>query len=258
MTQRETTGRTRGFTLIELLVVLAIIAALVGLVASALFPLFSTRLQKNTQTLIDKLDKEVQRQWAVALRQADASSPPTGVLLMAGGDQKRAQVIWIKLQLKAQFPMSYAEALHPTTGLLDSPQPQPSPYLTGCELPGMDYYRKKILAKFPDGKVPPPSVAQSSALLYLALQYPRGGSKFEIEEALGASAIKDTDGDGLPEIVDGWGNPIAFVRWGTGDPDLDSLAKTPTNSIYDRDVEDPEHSLMDVNWNPDGPLPAMV
>jgi hypothetical protein len=28
--------------------------------------------------------------------------------------------------------------------------------------------------------------------------------------------IGDTDGDGLPEILDAWGNPIAFIRWAPG------------------------------------------
>jgi len=31
-----------------------------------------------------------------------------------------------------------------------------------------------------------------------------------------SSNIGDTDGDGLPEILDGWGTPIGFVRWPTG------------------------------------------
>ena len=31
-----------------------------------------------------------------------------------------------------------------------------------------------------------------------------------------ASNIGDTDGDGMPEILDGWGNPIGFIRWPAG------------------------------------------
>jgi prepilin-type N-terminal cleavage/methylation domain-containing protein len=29
----------------------------------------------------------------------------------------------------------------------------------------------------------------------------------------GNNEVRDTDGDGLPEFVDGWGNPILFFRW---------------------------------------------
>ena len=34
--------------------------------------------------------------------------------------------------------------------------------------------------------------------------------------------VKDTDGDGLPEFVDAWGQPLQFFRW--------PLCTTPTPS----------------------------
>jgi hypothetical protein len=48
---------------------------------------------------------------------------------------------------------------------------------------------------------------------------------------LGSLQTADTDGDGIPEIVDIYGNPIVFVRWpmpsdGKSPPD-------PSNSNYD-------------------------
>src|SRR5438445_786596 len=78
------------------------------------------------------------------------------------------------------------------------------------------------------------------------------GMKFNAEESLGASAIRDTDGDGVPEIVDGWGRPIAFFRWGTGNPDLDALARSGAGTL-NRDTEDPFHKLMDQNWQSTNP-----
>src|SRR5207302_5135067 len=45
--------------------------------------------------------------------QANKESIPDGVLLMAGGNAPRARVIWIKLRLKQEFPMNYAEARTP-------------------------------------------------------------------------------------------------------------------------------------------------
>ena len=35
-------------------------------------------------------------------------------------------------------------------------------------------------------------------------------------EFLGESEIGDIDGDGMREVLDGWGNPIAFLRWAPG------------------------------------------
>jgi hypothetical protein len=37
------------------------------------------------------------------------------------------------------------------------------------------------------------------------------GQTFDAEDALGVTAIKDTDGDGVDEVVDGWGQPAAFA-----------------------------------------------
>ncbi len=31
-----------------------------------------------------------------------------------------------------------------------------------------------------------------------------------------SSSVGDTDDDGMPEILDGWGNPIGFIRWPVG------------------------------------------
>lgn len=46
-------------------------------------------------------------------------------------------------------------------------------------------------------------------------------------EAIPAANVGDTDNDGLKEILDGWGNPLGFIRWPVGyfDPEL-SIDKT--------------------------------
>jgi hypothetical protein len=43
-------------------------------------------------------------------------------------------------------------------------------------------------------------------------------------ESIPASNIGDTDGDGVPEILDAWGRPLGFIRWPVGfvDPDNDT------------------------------------
>ncbi|XZE21622.1 type II secretion system protein [Pirellulaceae bacterium SH449] len=39
-------------------------------------------------------------------------------------------------------------------------------------------------------------------------------------EAFGAAEIGDTDGDGLKEFLDAWGNPIGWIRWPSGSPEV--------------------------------------
>jgi hypothetical protein len=38
----------------------------------------------------------------------------------------------------------------------------------------------------------------------------------EARTLFGESSIGDTDGDGAPEFLDGWGHPINFLRWAPG------------------------------------------
>tara|TARA_R110002111_G_scaffold262702_1_gene340346 strand:- start:53363 stop:54421 length:1059 start_codon:yes stop_codon:yes gene_type:complete len=56
----------------------------------------------------------------------------------------------------------------------------------------------------------------SSEYLYFILtQYNVHGIAPVGEDAFIASEVKDTDGDGLKEFVDGWGRPLRFYRWPT-------------------------------------------
>ncbi|MBX9653824.1 type II secretion system GspH family protein [bacterium] len=55
---------------------------------------------------------------------------------------------------------------------------------------------------------------ESAECLYLILADKAGGTPSIIDE-LPSQFIKDTDGDGLWEIVDSWGKPIKFYRWST-------------------------------------------
>jgi len=239
--QRTRDGR-RGFTLIELLVVLAIIAILVSLVSAAVMGLIGAQARKNTESLLGKLHDGVRQQWSEAsktFRSSTASPPPSSVVQLAGGDTARAQVIWMKLLFRREFPMSYAEILRPgAVGGVDR-----IPY---GDLPPIYSYVKAL----PQGRMAANDPAtESAACLLIALQnHPHSNMKFNAEESLGASAIKDTDGDGVPEIVDGWGKPILFYRWTCLNPDIMQIALDKGMKTLARDPEDPDHTLMNATW----------
>lgn len=57
---------------------------------------------------------------------------------------------------------------------------------------------------------------ESIELLYLALtRGPTYGSPLDSLDGIDADRLMDTDGDGLIEILDDWGNPIRFYNWPT-------------------------------------------
>ena len=57
-------------------------------------------------------------------------------------------------------------------------------------------------------------VTARSEMLYAILVEGRGpwGSVFSRDEFTDRE-VQDTDGDGLPEFVDAWGQPLQFFRW---------------------------------------------
>src|SRR5262249_41995857 len=133
----RSTASWRGrpsFTLIELLVVIAIIAILIGLSAGAYFRLIATQQERNTRVLLTKLNEALRQQYAKAMMIARDSPIPASVLSMAGNNQAVARAIWIKLQLKREFPMTYAEAFNPAS------YPITSTFIPAQDLPGVAPY----------------------------------------------------------------------------------------------------------------------
>lgn len=55
---------------------------------------------------------------------------------------------------------------------------------------------------------------ESAECLYLVIMNACGDG--EARTLIPESSIGDTDGDGAPEFLDGWGQPISFVRWAPG------------------------------------------
>jgi hypothetical protein len=55
---------------------------------------------------------------------------------------------------------------------------------------------------------------QGAECLYMIITLATGDG--EARSQFHQSDIGDTDGDGAPEFLDGWGNPISFLRWAPG------------------------------------------
>src|SRR5262249_41665762 len=110
--------RRAGFTLVEVLVVLAILSILFTLAASATMQVVSSQRKNNTELTVSKVATALHQQWMAVIDQAKKEQIPepfysTTLLPVAGNDDQRARVIWIKLRLKQEFPMTFAEAVNP-------------------------------------------------------------------------------------------------------------------------------------------------
>jgi len=87
----------------------------------------------------------------------------------------------------------------------------------------------------------------SSELLYVALtmgtELGSGGTAIDFN----SSEVVDSDGDGLMELVDGWGNPLRFYRWptslvlaGSNSPrPVELLIDGGNAQLWNKDPDDP-------------------
>jgi prepilin-type N-terminal cleavage/methylation domain-containing protein len=251
-----------GFTLIEILIVLGIIAALVGLIAAATAQVILGYQKSVSESTVQRTAEQVRSSYRSINDKLRTEQIPQRVTDMAGGDARRAAVIWRKLRFKQEFPQSYAEALWPWA-VGSNPLPQstggPAQYLLPSDLPPKKPYVDALIAAglYSPNFVPTPqfpfppgfgsdSEGEMGACLLMAISVNRRGTNFDPEAALGPSAMKDTNGDGLKKVVDNWGRPLGFYRWPWANPDI---AASFPGQVTDRDPEDPELLLYDTKWN---------
>jgi type II secretory pathway pseudopilin PulG len=237
--------RRPAFTVLELLVVIGIIGVIVSLTTAAVMAIFLAQEKSTTEGAIRKVNGELQAYVRAVLDQAKESQIPASVLALArdpvtGLDNpRRAKVIWMKLQLKRIFPMTFREALYPWA--IDGNPASPVSPITATDLPAVDSYVKAVqplaATAAPVGVFIPD---ESSHLLLLALSTTRRGSSFDVEQALGPSAIYFDSQHQLRGLADAWSQPVVFFRWPTDFPD---------NLANRGDLQDPELTLLDANWN---------
>jgi len=230
-----------AFTMIELTVVLLVIGLLVALTAGTVVRVMDSQKKSNTQVTLNKLQSQLTKQWSAYKDLYWKENPAnvngggawTAVQAMAGGDQRRARVIWVKLRLKQTFPVSFSEALNP------APLPPLPTYQVALGQLGI------TAATAPN----PPAAYESSACLLLALQQSVSGGGAKLEDLGVSSSIQPISaGTGTINIfVDHWNSPLQFCRWPTGDaiPLGNSAAGQPGAA---NDPGDPEGTLTVQAW----------
>ncbi len=196
MTNRRTHSHRSGFTMVELLVVIGLILFLMSISIVALGSAIGIARQRATQATILKIHGLMQQRIDAFNRAMERTN------LQPAIDK-----------LKRDCRTIYTPPLFPQDNVLEV------------------MVRKQIFqTRFPQNFVernisssltlPPPAphqqITQSSALMYWILTSSEVYGIAPVDESeFSSSEVRDTDGDGLNEFVDGWGRPLRFYRWPT-------------------------------------------
>ena len=264
MIQRNSPGR-RGFTLLELIVVMTIIAIIASLSMGVYFRVRQSQTESAAVTTVNKLQSQLDQQWKAVLDNArdDARAGKIGTIAtttLGGGDSRRELVIWTKIQLKLEFPMTFDEAVNWPATVGVNPK---SSYFRAIQAAGITpatnlQEDQKLL--------------ESAVLFYMAVtQGRRGVAGFNPIDHLGPHAVGDVviphynSSTSFKVFLDSWGQPITFIRWPTAKPNgqpgnpADEINAAPFAtfgkiSTYNNgnpfvvDPQDPENTLF-LNWN---------
>ena len=191
----------RGFTMIELLIVIGLIVFLMTLSIGVLRNALGSAKERATLATITKINGLVQQRVDAFSRAMERSNLEPGIQQMLAKmnpsnrnnkAMRRANEVMVKKDyFRFRFPQNFEEK-----NLLVSP-------------PSGVTITAAMMAKHK-------ATTQSAALLYWLLTQSEVYGVAPVDEsAFGSAEIKDTDGDGLLEFVDGWGRPLQFYRWPT-------------------------------------------
>lgn len=218
--------RRRGFTLVELLVSITIIAILSGIMLVALTIGRGAALRARTTVTITNLQNII----APLHASYRARRMPRSFAAVKFGHIQGIHLNLLRDTMRMELPQCWDDVREPplqfdcrladgTIGTYQLPGPPMRAAVAGRRLANASQAADAKYGAGPLFGEGPERIERhaSAECLYLIviLADPENRGRFQNDE------VGDVDGDGLLEFLDGWGNPIYFLRWAPGVVDSD-------------------------------------
>lgn len=195
-----------GFTLIELMVTITIIAILSSLSLAGLAVARQRVKADRTELTIRKIHEVVMPHYERFLTRSipDPSYVVVGNLVRDNLSKKGSKLIAKRRMIARELPDGWKDLRAPESGV----NPNFGSYESGIS-------RRLLSAAIATGTMPVADQFSDAECLWLSVI--RGGyADPAIVGNFREDEFGDKDGDGQREFIDGWGNPIRFLRWAPG------------------------------------------
>lgn len=199
--------RRAGFTLVELMIVVLIITILATIMLFALHNAGESARKARTRAQIARIHDLLMPLWeSYTMRRVPVNIPPGTHPSAAAA----TRVNGLREIMRFEMPDRISDVVS-GSGTYTGPT---LTTLTSHPALSLAYRRRAQAARTATG-VDWSVSYQGAECLYLILSRLQDGESNGLEH-FRADEISDLDGDGMPEVLDGWGGPIAFLRWAPG------------------------------------------
>ncbi len=205
-----------AFTLVELLVVMGILAMMASMVLVGLSSAAEQARLNRTRSQIQKIHELLMPRWEeYRYRRVPPSSAANPRL------KARDRVDAIRALMRMEMPCHIEDVKLGASGSVTP---------TGDEPALWNFYQRRVMTRA--GGFGGWTISFDDAeCLYMILESIQDGDTNGLDY-FKESEFGDLDGDGMPEILDGWGRPIRFLRWAPGFIGVRS-------NLHRRDAPDP-------------------
>jgi prepilin-type N-terminal cleavage/methylation domain-containing protein len=227
-----------GLTLVELLITMTIMAIIAAMILGTAQAAMESARRSRTQQTIHKIHGLImERLELYSTRRVDFKPAFTTLLnnalqsntithSMYGQIVADLRLLALREMMKYEMPDRWSDVRDANRSALDIPE-----FLVNRPALAQSYLARWNQMTTANPSIDPSESFEGPECLYLTVMNATGDG--EARTLFTKQEIGDVDGDGTPEFLDGWGQPIGWIRWPAGFVPHSQLMTGDANTDHD-------------------------